>query len=469
MNSNAQTHNLNVINGYGSGVFHQGDTIHVWSKEYDNSKTFSSWTGDTQYLNMPKEWHTTLIMPNHDVSITAELSNMPSYSITLEQIMGKNNLKKVYSFFPQNAKGVIYFFHGTGGSAAGWIDKVEGRSLVNAAIADTFGIIVTEAEEITLNTDLNSDGKLRWQGLPVDTINGIDYLNMKAITDTMISRGNFNHSTPLFSIGMSNGGSFSALISAIYNYKAGISYCASSVLPIFNVRENPFAFRMAKYDDNAEVGPEGNYQAWQHDSIMSQRGICHDYEIHDRQPIYPERFARINGISVITSEAIFNELLNQNLISNNHYTVKSDTILSRVQQNPASFPTVVSLTTAQKLEILNQISSSNAEHNFYSDFNYESLNFFNQLCNIPSEIDNFHFDNNNFLIYPNPFESIISIQLPEGEKFQISIINAVGQTIFSTTNTNNIIEIDLSSFSKGLYFIQVSNLKSRIHKKIIKQ
>lgn len=146
-----QTFNLTVTNGYGSGTYTVGDTVHIWSKSYDNTKTFSTWSGNSLFLANPKEWHTTLVMPNQNLNVTAEIVNMPTYSIAYEQIMGQNNLKNVYYFFPSNLKGVLYLFHGTGGQAANWTTTVEYRSFVNAAIADTFGIIITEAEEIVLN------------------------------------------------------------------------------------------------------------------------------------------------------------------------------------------------------------------------------------------------------------------------------------------------------------------------------
>ncbi len=59
----SQPHTLTVSNGYGSGVFNYGDTVNVWSKEYDYTQTFSEWTGETQFLaallltfqDLPKE------------------------------------------------------------------------------------------------------------------------------------------------------------------------------------------------------------------------------------------------------------------------------------------------------------------------------------------------------------------------------------------------------------------------------
>ncbi len=110
-----QTFNLTVTNGYGSGTYAVGDTVHIWSKAYDNTKTFSTWSGNSQFLANPKEWHTTLVMPNQNVNVSAEIVNMPTYTIAYEQIMGQNNLKNVYYFFPPNQKGVLYLFHGPGG------------------------------------------------------------------------------------------------------------------------------------------------------------------------------------------------------------------------------------------------------------------------------------------------------------------------------------------------------------------
>ncbi len=464
----AQIYNLTVVNGYGSRDYHVGDTVHIWSVAYDNTKTFLKWTGDTQYMENPDEWHTTLIMPNQNISVTSVIVNMPTYTINYEQIMGKNNLKNVYYCFPQNLKGIIYFFHGTGGSASGWVDKVENRSLVNAAVADTFGVIITEAEEITLNTDLNGDGKLRWLTFPLDTINGIDYLNIKILTDTFVNRGYISHSIPKYSVGMSNGGSFSAAISYAYHYKAGISYCASSVQPIFIARNNPFAFRMAKYDDNAEVGPTGNYQAWQNDSILKSRSICHDYQLHDRQPIYPQRFARIQGVSLATSQLIFNELLLNNQIDANGYAIQADTILSNYQSNPTAYPTLSSLTSDQKLDVLTQLSVSNAEHNFYSDLNHETLSFLNQLCSTETGVSNTELNDDKIKVYPNPANNIIVINIPEGS-YCISIYNHLGQRVKYLNEVSGQSSIDLTDFNSGIYIIKAVSQKNILTTKFIKQ
>jgi len=465
---NAQFFNLTVIDGYGSGSYEAGDTVHIWSEAYDNTKTFSTWSGDIQYLESPKEWHTTLIMPNQNVSVTAVTSNMPAYTINQEQIMGAANLKNVYSYFPTNLNGVIYLFHGTGGNASNWINTLEYRSFINAAIAVDFGIIVTEAEEITLNTDLNGDGKLRWQAFPIDTVNGIDYLNIKALTDTFVNRGDLSYSIPRFSVGMSNGGSFSAAISYAFNYQAGISYCASSVQAIFGVRNNPFAFRMAKYDDNAEVGPQGNYEAWQNDSILGSRGVCHDYEIHGRQPIYPQRFARIPGISTTVSQSIFNNLSTNNQLDSDNYALHSDTIKNHILLNPSLYPAIISLSPSLQVEALNQIAASNAEHKFYSDYNFETLDFIINRCSVTGNLNEISSEQNDLIIYPNPADEQIRFDLPEGD-YSLRIFNSIGQRVFDLDGVNNLTTVDVREFRNGIYTIQVTNKKASLVSKWIKQ
>jgi hypothetical protein len=449
----SQTYHLTVSNGYGSGNYHAGDTIHIWSVAYDTTKVFDKWSGDIQNVQNPYEWHSKLAMPAQNIAVTANFRNIPAYTIHFEEIMGINNLKKVYYFFPANLKGVVYFFHGSGGQASNWINRTEGRSMVDAAIADTLGIIITESEESTLNTDLDSDGKIRWKVFPIDTINGVDYLNLKAITDTLIQRGYFTKNTPRYSVGMSNGGAFSSTVSYIYNYKAGVSYCASSATLLSAVRNNPFAFRMAIDDDHEEVGPEGNYEAFQNDSILGSRGICHDYKLNDIQPLYPERFNRIPGISISTSNAIFNELQSNNQIDNNGYAIYSYDIYNNILASPLSYPTIITLPSNVQLDIFDQIRCANAEHDFFSDYNYETLKFLKDPCGINNAFQEINESKKSLIAFPNPFTSHISLLNSTGNEIY-DLYDFMGKKVWSGKQIEN---QDFSNLTKGIYLMQIQN------------
>ncbi len=375
-----QTFNLTVNNGYGSGTFQVGKTVHLWSVAYDSTQTFGEWTGDISFLDRPKEWHTTMIMPNQNISVTAVVDDMPTYAITYEVIEGFNNPKNVYYFFPTNPIGVIYLFHGTGGDAGGFIRGVEMRSFTNAAIAAGYAIVSTEGEEITLDQDIDGDGERRFMTHPIDTVNNIDYRNIKIITDEFISRGWMTYNTPRFSIGMSAGSNFSAAFSAIWNL-TGVGYCSRAQNTGFDSRLSPFAYRLARYDDNSSYNyPLGLDQAMANIAELESRGICNDLYENDRQPIYPERFARVPGISVANSIAIHNELLTNNQINSDGYALNSSIIQANVFANPDDYPTIVNFVSQGITGMVSQIRASNAEHSFYSDYNYGSLSFFNNQC-----------------------------------------------------------------------------------------
>jgi len=463
----AQTFNLTVNNGNGTGAYKVGDTVHIWSVAYDSTKTFGQWTGDVAPLHRPKEWHTTLTMPNQNISVTAVIDNMPAYSITYEVMQGLNNPKNVYYYFPPNPIGIVYLFHGTGGDAKGFIEGIEMRSFTNAAIAKGYAIVSTEGEEITLNQDIDGDGGRRFMTQPIDTINNVDYRNIKKITEEFINRGWITTSTPRFSIGMSAGSNFSAATSYIWNF-TGVGYCSRAQNTGFDVRLSPFAYRLARYDDNPSYNyPVGLQQALANAALLDTRGICNDLYENDRQPIYPERFARVPGISVANSILIYNELVANNQIDAKGYALNSSKIQANVLANPAAYPTIVSFVNQGITGMVSQIGASNAEHSFYSDYNAATLDFFADPCGTVGVIENTERESNKIELSPNPASEYIEIT--EGANHsspvrneQILIYNVYGECVYNLTTTTpqqaeRGIRIDISYLPVGMYFIKSDN------------
>ncbi len=73
-------------------------------------------------------------------------------------------------------------------------------------------------------------------------------------------------------------------------------------------------------------------------------------------------------------------------------------------------------------------------------------------------------------IYPNPSTGIVSIQNIEGsstDKINLNIFNSLGQNVYSKGINTTAIQLDLSSFDKGIYFIQVQGGKNSHSQKII--
>ena len=372
--------NLTVASGYGSGKYKMGDTVHVWSTEMSSSQVFAAWSGDNSLLNN-NDWHSWFVMPARNVNLTGSLKNITPVTLHFEMIPGRDRLKPVYSYFPAAHKGIVYLLHGTGGSAAQFASGFEENEVIKELINDGFAVIITEAEEATTGIDVNGDGKLRWTQIPVDTIANIDYANIRIISDTFYNRGTTTRAKPRYSLGMSNGGAFSAALSYVYSFKAGISYCAPAGTFLAANSNVPFQFCMQRFDNNPDVGPQGNADALSNSHTLNGRGICSKYVINEHSPVYPQRFARLSSISLTTSTAIYNELKNHGFIGPKNYFIGYSTDLTAaVTLNPISYPVIAGLNGPQKIFVLAEIDCCVTDHHMYSDFTKLSLKFLNTQC-----------------------------------------------------------------------------------------
>ncbi len=370
-----------VNNGYGSGNYKTGDTVHVFSANYTDAQVFNTWSGDISLLNAPTEWHTWFVMPAKNVSLTGSVKAAATYSLTLEQIRGRDRMKPVYSYFPAGHKGIVFLLHGTGGRAIYTVNDFEFTQLIKDLVTDNFGVIVTEAEEATTGVDANGNGKIQWNETPLDSVTNVDYANIKAISDTFYNRGVTNRSKLHYSIGMSNGGYFSSFLSYMFKYKAGVSYCAQTANALVQLSSTPLQFCMARYDNQPEVSTAGNNAAQTNSTNLLSKGICSKYFIKEHCPTYPERFARRGDISTSQSIAVFNELKAKGYIgSNNYYIGFSDAMVNTYTANPTSFAALNSLNGLQKAFVVQQIDLSVSDHQMYSDYNRATLKFLNMQC-----------------------------------------------------------------------------------------
>ena len=371
---------VSVNNGYGTGKYKIGDTVDIFSIAYGDNQQFDKWSGDVSLLNAFEEWHSWFIMPNRNVSFTGSLRTITPVNLNFEMIRGRDRMKPVYSYFPAGHKGFVYLLHGTGGTAQNTATSYEFKQLIKDLVTDNFGIIITECEEATTGVDANADGKLRWLVSPADSVTNIDYANIKILTDTFYNRGVTNRSKLRYCAGMSNGGNYSAYLSAYYKHKAGVSYCAQAGA-VALITTTPLQFCMARYDNNENVGATGNAAALSNSQTISSRGGCSKYFIKEHAPLYAERFARRGDISIAKSAAVFNELKSKGYLTNKNYFIGfSDALVTAYQANPAAFPEINSLTPLQKLFVVEQIDLSVSDHQMYSDYNRATLKFFNTQC-----------------------------------------------------------------------------------------
>ena len=375
------TFKVTVNNGYGGGDYKVGDTVHVFTNHYSDAQLFDKWSGDVSGLNSVDEWHAWLVMPANNVTINGSLKSSASFMLKQEQIQGKDRLKPVYYYLPTGHKGFVYLLHGTGGTAAFVASSYEFQQVMKDLAANNLGVIITEAEEATTGTDLNGDGKLRWQIFPVDTVNNVDYSNIRLITNNLYTRGLTSRSKLRYSIGMSNGAFYSASLSAIYRFKAAVAYCGQGDPSVIQNTITPLQYCMARFDSNDGVGQTGNATALSNSNALNARNVCSKYFINQRSPIYAERFARRGDITTTKSTDLFNELKSKNYIdSKGFFKGYSSSLVSAFQSSPAGFPVLNSLTPAQRSFALEQIDLAVADHQMYSDYNRATMKFLNSQC-----------------------------------------------------------------------------------------
>jgi uncharacterized protein (TIGR02145 family) len=76
----------------------------------------------------------------------------------------------------------------------------------------------------------------------------------------------------------------------------------------------------------------------------------------------------------------------------------------------------------------------------------------------------------NFIVYPNPANESLTIQLPTNiQNGIISIKNLIGQNLMTSTITENKTLIDISKLKQGIYFVELAYEKNKMTLKFIKQ
>lgn len=97
----------------------------------------------------------------------------------------------------------------------------------------------------------------------------------------------------------------------------------------------------------------------------------------------------------------------------------------------------------------------------------ENLNPVSDICNL--NLANTDISNeDNLVIYPNPVKDILDINLSSRFAFgNLTLINSIGQTVYTTTINSNTTSIDVGTFATGLYYLKINSGNNQYVKKII--
>lgn len=454
----AQFFQLTVENGYGSTTAAPGDTLHIWAEEWGASRTFSHWSGDTSFLEMPEEWHTRVIMPAQNVTIQSNTKILPTGAnnpLSEEMMMGRDRMKRVFSYFPANAPpiGVCWLWHGTGGSANSWAgSEFEQHQFVKYLVGNGWGVIVTESDESTTQQDLDGNGDLQYDFFPDSSISA-DIANVRAIRDTFIQRGKMTWETPQAALGFSAGGAFSTLLASILDWRAAVSHCHPGVEIAVQNTTTPLFLSMNQRDNHPGVGPAGNLNGFENWQYLKDKGLCADFKMLRPSPAYPQRFKRMPGITTSLSYSIHNELVANGCFGPGGYLEKAPAeIEGEVLANPSNWPVALSLTATQRQFVLDQLQVLWSAHHFHTDFMAEDFKFIANPCATFSKVGS-PASVAALPIFPNPTNHWL--HLPENTG-PTQVFDLNGKKVLENRMLDNGM-LDVSILPSGLYFLKSKN------------
>jgi dienelactone hydrolase len=375
---------LTVTQGFGGGSYCPGQRVHLFADIDPRTQIVRSWTGaQPGELEDSAEWHVVLTMPARDVTLKPEIVNK---SVTLQSDTvavgaAPNARNKTYLFHvPANPKGVIGFFHGTSGSRA-MIEGTEAFNVALRAIDAGYAVFATDAEEVDSGDNGpfgNSDGFERWNST-TPTASNVDLLNVKGVLGALVSKHGLPAQSPIYAIGMSNGGAFSVTLGAVFGQDAALkgrikavaSYCASGSTPVAKATTTPTIWLMCENDSNTQVS---NAKAkTNHDALIANK-VASAFAEHPPSPLYDQRFTRVAGIDAVTSKALTDDLRAAGLIDG--ATSLLNKTYAELQLEVPKLASFKGLSPKQKGEVGSQLKVLIADHKFHADWAARTLTFF---------------------------------------------------------------------------------------------
>jgi len=350
----AQNSTIVVNSGSGDGKYKGAQLVHVWADPNPTGMVFDQWTGDIEWLQNPRESHTRIRNAKLNINLTAVYKPAPVWTPTFETI---NGIQMGY-YFPPNAVGVIFHFHGQGGSANLLFNNLERRIFANEAVAEGYAVVALDSADRT-NRDWSTSN---------DLSTSPDIQNVQAAIMRLIALGLMTASTPKFAHGFSKGAGFSPRVARALNFRATSMNLLAGTPDIINITTIPTIWCIAQNDGTIMAG--GVAQSRVNHQNLLNRGVPTQYNLAVPTPVYPERFWRISGLAAADSQTIYNALKNGGFIDGRGFLL--------ADPDTSNWQTVI---PAQYNSFLNSIAEQLricwTEHTFFSDYDRRVLDFFN--------------------------------------------------------------------------------------------
>ncbi|MFN9300089.1 MAG: hypothetical protein ACK6DZ_20570 [Acidobacteriota bacterium] len=342
----AQTVSVSVEQGYVSRHRTPGAVAHVWAQQNTATRVFRGWAGDVQHLADPAAPYTTFVVPASDVRLQALYATVPAWTpatATLGEV-------PVNYFVPTNPVGLVFLFHGTGGTGANQFSASEFASFTRYLVAAGFGVAAFDS--------LNRQTE-QWNTTTTGASNP-DVVRVNAVVTAMRAQGLISLQLPLLAFGHSNGGQFAHFSSQVLPWAAvSISCVQGSPAASTNYR-GPVAWWMGKNDDHPQVGAAGVATSLTRYESHVNRGMHGRHMISGPMPLYPERISRSSVLTMTDATEVYNIFKSNNWLDANDFLTRNpnDTAFTWRAAMPSR------LTAGQLLGVQGQLEGTYSGHEF---------------------------------------------------------------------------------------------------------
>ncbi len=274
----------------------------------------------------------------------------------------------VISYVPDHPRGLVYLFHGTGGSA-NFAEKIETIDVLNRLIARGYGFVSTSSTERT--------GNKRWNVTDASLTSNPDLARLTRLQANLVATTAVDASTPLVGIGTSNGARFvttwgQSFKNGGYPVKAIWASHGTTAPPFDGPGQLTVPVVFSTSENDFTVPPGGVIQSF---ITAHNAGTPSEiYASHERNLIAAQ-YERIPGIDPNEAKQIFFSLVATGVWDGNGKRVEPDVEKAASRAQAATLPASVA---PQHIEIKNETALLLAVHQFTAEYADQVIAFFNR-------------------------------------------------------------------------------------------
>lgn len=338
---------------FGPGPTPAGAALSLFGRAPGASERFLGWIGDGPVLADPRGWRQELTMPARDLTLAARFESLPVLPTPREDSV---NGARYRWLLPEAPRGLVFSFHGSGGSGDLPFRKAEARRFTQLLLAKGFGVV-----------GLDSVNRVDRQWNPQFALANPDVVNVQAILSRFRTEGRMGADTPIFCEGTSNGGGFCSRVSALLGFRGQSLMISDGVQAVLAQSRVPTYWTLGRNDSVLAAGAIDRARGAA--ESFASRSVPVELHVVEPSPVYPDRFARIDGVSVEQSRTLVTQLSAAGVLAADGRVLRTPSAAELRAQLPTALE-------AQAAEIAAQLQIAAAEHEYFGDVGHRVVHFF---------------------------------------------------------------------------------------------